>query len=123
MLLAPVPSGYDWYLRAGLDAEGLRLVAGGNAAGGVGHRWDDGEGAVAVFGMELLLDGSKEAIEVDVEKAEPVGLGGAGHADVGNYIRHLFACRASFPRPEWFCVSSPLFARYLETNRPNLTQV
>jgi hypothetical protein len=52
-----------------------------------------------VFGVELLLDGGEEAVEVDVEKAEPVGLGGVGHADVGHYIRHLFACRASCSRP------------------------
>jgi hypothetical protein len=32
-------------------------------------------------------------VEVEVEKAEPVGLGGTRHADTGNYIRHLFACQ------------------------------
>ena len=48
-------------LRAGLDAEGLGLVAGGDAAGGVGVGGHDGEGAVAVLGVELLLDRREEA--------------------------------------------------------------
>ena len=67
-------------LGAGLDAEGLGLVAGGDAAGGVGVGGDDGEGAVAVFGVELLLDRGKEAVEVDVEEAEAVGLRLIRHA-------------------------------------------
>jgi hypothetical protein len=29
--------------------------------------------------MELLLDGREEAVEVDVEKGEAVGMGGDGH--------------------------------------------
>ena len=63
-------------LRAGLDAEGLGLVAGGDAAGGVGEGGDDGEGLAAVFGVELLLDRREEAVEVDVEEGEAVGMGG-----------------------------------------------
>jgi hypothetical protein len=62
-------------LGAGLDAEGLGLVAGGDAAGGVGVGGDDGEGAVAEFGVELLLDRGEEGVEVDVEEGEAVGLG------------------------------------------------
>jgi hypothetical protein len=41
--------------------------------------------ADAIFAVKL--------VEVEVEKAEPVGLGGTRHADAGNYIRHLFACQ------------------------------
>ncbi len=62
-------------LGAGLDAEGLGLVAGGDAAGGVGHGGDYGEGLAAVLGVELLLDGREEAVEVDVEEGEAVGMG------------------------------------------------
>jgi hypothetical protein len=32
--------------------------------------------------MELLLDGGEEAVEVDVEEAEEVGLGGFGHRGI-----------------------------------------
>ncbi len=48
-------------LGSGFDAEGLGFVAGGDAAGGVGEGGDDGEGAVAEFGVELLLDRREEA--------------------------------------------------------------
>jgi hypothetical protein len=43
--------------------------------------------------MQLLLDGREEAVEVDVEKAEAVGLGGIDHvATIDLYcIRFLFA--------------------------------
>ena len=79
-------------LGSGLDAEGLGFVAGGDAAGGVGHGGDDGEGVAAVFGMELLFDGREEAVEVDVEEGEAVGLGGGGHERLRRYyIRLLFA--------------------------------
>ena len=64
------------HLRAGPDAEGLGLVAGGDAAGGVGHPGDDGERAAAVLGVELLLDRGEEAVEVDVQEGEAVGRGG-----------------------------------------------
>ena len=66
-------------LGSGFDAEGLGLVAGGDAAGGVGVGGDDGERARAEFGVELLLDRGEEAVEVDVEEGEAVGLGGGGH--------------------------------------------
>ncbi len=66
-------------LSAGLDAEGLGLVAGGDAAGGVGHGGDDGERLAAVFGVELLLDRREEAVEVDVQEGEAVGMEWGGH--------------------------------------------
>ena len=69
-------------LRAGLDAEGLGLVAGGDAAGGVGHGGDDGEGLAAILGVELLLDRREERVEVDVEEAEAIGLGVEVHRQV-----------------------------------------
>ena len=72
-------------LGAGLDAEGLGLVAGGDAAGGVGHGGDDGERAVAVFGVELLLDRRKEAVEVDVEEAR------SGRIERGSSWRELYS--------------------------------
>jgi hypothetical protein len=43
--------------------------------------------------VELLLDGGEEAVEVDVEEGEAVGMGGGGHgvSDAEDYIRFLFA--------------------------------
>ena len=85
------------HLGAGLDAEGLGLVAGGDAAGGVGVGGDDGEGTVAVLGVKLLLDRRKERVEVDVEEGEAVGFGirvrdhGARASIASHYIRFLFA--------------------------------
>ncbi len=70
-------------LGAGFDAEGFGLVAGGDAAGGVGHGGDDGERFAAVLGVELLLDGREEAVEIDVEEGEAIGMGGGGHIDRG----------------------------------------
>ena len=78
-------------LGAGFDAEGFGLVAGGDAAGGVGHGGDDGEGFVAVLGVELLLDGGKEAVEVDVEEGEAVGLVFVRHRRV-RLVYSLFVC-------------------------------
>ena len=63
----------------GLNAEGFGLVAGGNERGGVGHGGDDAGGLVAVLGMELLLHRREEAIEIDVEEGEEVGLSGGAH--------------------------------------------
>ncbi len=49
----------------------------------------DAERAVAVFGVELLLDRREEAVEVDMEEAEAVCLGSRAH---GLNIRvHRFA--------------------------------
>ena len=62
-------------LSAGFDAEGFGLVAGGDADGGVGEGGDYGEGFAAVFGVKLLFDGREEAVEVDVEEGEAVGMG------------------------------------------------
>jgi hypothetical protein len=78
-------------LCAGFDAEGLGFVTGGDAAGGVGHGGYDGERLSAVLLVELLFDGREEAVEVDVEKAETVGMEGDGHDGVVDYIRFLFA--------------------------------
>jgi hypothetical protein len=66
-------------LRAGFDLEGLGFVAGGDAAGGVGHGGDNGERFSAVLRVELLFDRREEAVEVDVEEAEAVGMEGGGH--------------------------------------------
>ena len=49
-----------------------------------------GEGLVAVFGVELLFDRCEEAVEVDVEVGEVVGLGSGGHRG-GEYGEIIFA--------------------------------
>jgi len=76
---------------AGLDAEGFGFVAGGDEGGGVGHGGDDAGRAVAVFGVELLFYRREEAVEVDVEEGEEVGLSGGAHRITRNYIRLSFA--------------------------------
>ena len=79
-------------LRAGLDAKGLGLVAGGDAAGGVGHGGDYGEGFASIFLVELLLYGREEAVEVDVQVGEEVGLGVGGHGANMGRLYSLFVC-------------------------------
>jgi hypothetical protein len=59
-------------LGTGFDAEGFGFVAGGDADGRVGEGGDNGEGFAAVFGVELLLDGREEAVQVDMEEGEAV---------------------------------------------------
>ena len=68
--------------RAGFDAEGLGFVAGGDEGGGVGQGGNDAGGLVAVLGMELLLYRREEAVEVDVEEAEEVGLSSRAHGRI-----------------------------------------
>jgi hypothetical protein len=81
-------------LRACLDAERLGLVAGRDAAGGIGQGGDDGERPPAILRVQLLLDRGEEAVEIDMQEREAVGLGGIGHAAsvAIYYIRFLFAC-------------------------------
>ena len=79
-------------LCSGFDAEGLGFVAGGDADGGVGEGGDDGEGFAAVFRMELLLYRREEAVEVDVEEREAVGMGSGGHLDDVERLYSLFIC-------------------------------
>jgi hypothetical protein len=55
---------------AGADTEGLGFVAGGDGHGGIGHHGDDGDGAAAEFGADLLLDGGEVGVEVDEEPVE-----------------------------------------------------
>jgi len=44
--------------------------------------------------VELLFDGREEAVEVDVEEGEAVGMGWGGHVDLKKlYIRFLFAMK------------------------------
>ena len=81
-------------LGAGLDFEGLGLVAGGDAAGGVGHSGNNGEGFSAVLRVELLFDGREEAVQVDVEEAEAVGMGIGGHRTC-EQLYSLFICLQS----------------------------
>ena len=87
-------------LGAGLDAEGLGFVAGGDADGGVGHGGDDGEGLSAVLGVKLLLDRREEGVEVDVEEAKRSGWGMVDTDLWGNYIRFLFAFNQVVRDPE-----------------------
>ena len=83
-------------LCAGFDAEGFGLIAGGDATGGVGHGGDDSERLAAILLVDLLFDGRKEAVQVDVEEGEAVGMDGGGHGfEWSYYIRFLFACNLS----------------------------
>jgi len=79
-------------LCSGFDAEGLGFVAGGDADRGVGEGGDDGEGFAAVFRMELLLYRREEAVEVDVEKGEAVGMGSSRHLDDLERLYSPFIC-------------------------------
>ena len=65
-------------LGEGLDAEGLGFVAGGDECSGVGHGAADSDGLAAILGVELLLDGGEEGVEVDVEEGEAVIRVGGG---------------------------------------------
>jgi hypothetical protein len=79
-------------LGSGFDAKGLGLVAGGDAAGGVGHGGDDGEGPTSVLRVQLLFYRREEAVQVDVQEAEAVGMESVGQGTVfSDYIRFLFA--------------------------------
>ncbi len=53
-----------------LHAEGLGFVAGGDAAGGVGHHGDDADGTAAQLGPDLLLDRGEVGVEIDEEPVE-----------------------------------------------------
>src|SRR5258707_202946 len=66
-------------LGAGFDAKSLGFVAGGDAARGVGHGGNDGERFSAVLLMKLLFDRGEEAVQVDVQEAETVGMENGGH--------------------------------------------
>src|SRR5260370_33048331 len=78
-------------LGSGFDAEALGLVAGGNAAGGVGHGGDHGKGPASVLRVQLLFYRREEAVQVDVEEGESGGSEGVGHGMVScSDIRFLF---------------------------------
>ncbi len=79
-------------LGEGVDAEGLGLVAGGDEGAGIGHGAGDAEGLAAVFGVQLLLDGREEAVEIDVEEAEAVGFLRRGHGPDTGYTASPFVC-------------------------------
>ncbi len=85
------------YLGAGFDAEGLGLVAGGDAGGGVGHGGDDGEGAATIFRVELLLDRGEEAVQVDVQEVKAVGLGDGGHGAYWRLYSPFICFRDAMP--------------------------
>ena len=53
-----------------LHAEGLGLVAGGDAAGGVGHHRHHAHGPAAQLGPHLLLHRGKVGVQVDEEPVE-----------------------------------------------------
>ncbi len=52
---------------AGPDAEGLGLVAGGDADGCVGHHGDDADWTAAQLGAHLLLDRGEIGVQIDEE--------------------------------------------------------
>jgi hypothetical protein len=43
--------------------------------------------------VELLFDGREEAVQVDVEEGEAVGMEWGGHVDLRKIIYSLFVCR------------------------------
>ena len=59
--------------RAGLDAERLRRVAGGDGAGRFRDRGHDDHGLAAQRRIFLLLAGSKKAVEIKNEPAQQPG--------------------------------------------------
>ena len=67
--------GFRTFMGALPGAAGEAGGAGGDAAGGIGLGRDDGERAVAVLGVQLLLDRGEERVKVDVEEAEAIRLG------------------------------------------------
>jgi len=69
-------------LGAGLDPEGLGFVAGGDAACSVGHCGDDSERFATIFLVKLLFDGREEAVEVDVEEGEAIGMRRGRHQQI-----------------------------------------
>ena len=52
-------------------------------------------GLAAVFGVELLLDRGEEAVEVDVQEAEAVGMGGSWTREFVGQLYSLFICLRS----------------------------
>ena len=60
----------------GFDAEGLGLVAGGDAAGGIGHHGHHAHGPAAQLGTGFLFAGSEVGVEVDEKPVERGILGG-----------------------------------------------
>ena len=66
-------------LGPGLDAEDLGLVAGSNAAGGVRHGGNHRQWPAPVLRVQLLFYRREEAVQVDVQEAESVGMEGIGH--------------------------------------------
>jgi hypothetical protein len=79
------------HLGAGLDAEGFGLVAGGDEGAGVGHGGGNAGGFAAEFRVQLLLDRGEEAVEVDVQEGEEVGLSGGAHWYIIFALHSLFA--------------------------------
>ena len=63
---------------SGAHAEGLGLVAGGDAAGGVGHHGHHADGPAAQLGPDLLLDGGEVGVQIDEEPVEQGSLSGIG---------------------------------------------
>ena len=55
-------------VRAGLDPETLRFVAGGNATRAVGHDRQYGHGQPAQGGLLLLLNRGEVGVEIDEER-------------------------------------------------------
>jgi len=112
------------HLRAGLDAQCFGLVAGRDAAGGVGLGGDNGERAAAIFRVQLLLHRGEEAVEVDVEEAEASGWGVSAMRPPSPSIIFAFLCSCHMKNnPEggpWLkaahCREFRIFCRAIETS-------
>src|SRR3982074_3129004 len=71
-----------------LDAEGLGLIAGSDAAGGVGHGGHHRQWAGPGLRVQLLFDRREEAVQVDMQEAESIGMERVRHRTMwSNYIR------------------------------------
>ena len=62
------------YLGERLDAERLGLVACRDERAGIGHGAAHANWLATIFRMKLLFDRREEAVEIDVEEAEAIGL-------------------------------------------------
>jgi hypothetical protein len=69
-------------LGEGFHAEGFGFVRGGDEGTGIGHGAADADGLASELGVKLLFDGREEAIEIDVEEGEEVGLSGGAHGQI-----------------------------------------
>ena len=74
---------------SGPHAEGLGLVAGGDAAGGVGHHGHHAHRPAAQLGPRLLLHRGKVGVQIDEEPVQHGSLGRIASEPSGIGFRRL----------------------------------